>query len=113
MVRKCLFRELIQTATVFCHAATAPKPFGRGTGQGRPNTEFPCFVAGGTHDAALGRRRTYNHRFATQGRIVSLLHGGVERIHVEMEDNTVEEDSQKPTESRSHFLSGQFNPQRT
>ena len=68
--------------------ALRAKPFGCGAGQGRPDAELPRCIAGGTHDPALGWRRTDDHRLAPQGRIVPLLHGGVERIHVQMEDDT-------------------------
>lgn len=39
---------------------------------------------GRTHDTSLDWRRADNHRLAAQRRIIALLHGNVERVHIKM-----------------------------
>ena len=68
--------------------ALGTKPAGGGAGQSRTHPELSRLVTGGADDPALCWRGTNDHRPATQCRVVTLLHGGVERIHVEVEDDT-------------------------
>ena len=49
------------------------------------HAELARFVARGSHDAALGRT-AYRYRLAAELRIVALLDGRVERIHVDVDD---------------------------
>jgi hypothetical protein len=60
------------------------QPLGRGRGHGRAHTEGAGLVACRHHHAALPP--AHRHGTAAQCRIVALLHGRIERIHVDMED---------------------------
>jgi len=68
------------------------EPLGGDAGHGRPDTELSGLITGRTDHATLGGWRTDNHRLADHGRVVALLHGGVERIHVEMGDDAEHRD---------------------
>ena len=63
------------------------KPPRRDAGHGGPDAEFARFVAGRANDTALRRRRADDDRLAAQRRIIALLDGRVESVHVEMEDD--------------------------
>jgi hypothetical protein len=69
------------------------EPAGGGAWQSRSDTKFPGFVAGGTYDPALGRRRPHDHWFATQMRIITLLNRSVKSIHIEMENDPKHENN--------------------
>ena len=53
----------------------------------RAHAKLPGLVAGGGDDPALRRVAPDRHWLSTQRRIVSLLDGCVERIHVEMQNS--------------------------
>ena len=55
-------------------------------GHGRADAELPGLVARGGDDAAPFRVSAHGHGPAAQRGIVALLHGRVERVHVEVED---------------------------
>ena len=50
------------------------------------DTETPRLVACGGDHAAVLRPAAHAHRLSAELRVVPLLHGCVERVHVEMED---------------------------
>ena len=56
-------------------------------GHGTVDTEFAGDVVGRRHDAAAFGRTADDHGFADQFRPVPLLDGGVEGIHVYVEDH--------------------------
>jgi hypothetical protein len=53
-------------------------------------------VADRTDHPTLGWRGTNNHWFATQIRIIPLLYGSVESVHVEMEDDPKHREARLP-----------------
>ncbi len=66
------------------HQPGAAPPGGDG-GHGRMHPKSPRLVAGGRHHAALARA-AHGQRHAAQAWVVALLHGSVERIHVDVDD---------------------------
>jgi hypothetical protein len=59
---------------------------GAGAWQRRADAVFAGLVAGSHDDAAAGRRPSHDDRKAQQLRPVPNLHGGVERVHVDVEN---------------------------
>ena len=53
---------------------------------GRPDAELAGFVAGRRDDTPAGRRAAHHHRPSPQRRVVALLHGCIEGIHVYVEN---------------------------
>ena len=80
--------------------ALGAKAAGGRAGQGGADAEFPRFIAGGADHAALGGRRAHDHRLAAQFRMITLFHGSVEGVHIEMEN-----DPEHPAHSLAGALS--------
>jgi hypothetical protein len=75
------------------------KPSSGRTGEGRPHPEPARLITGRAHHTALGRRRAHDDGFAAQSRVIPLLHGSIEGIHIEME-NHAKHRREKLTRSR-------------
>ena len=59
---------------------------GLGDGHGRADAEAPRLVGAGGHHPAPAGLGADHHRPAAQRRVVALLHGGVEGVHVQVHD---------------------------
>src|SRR5258705_397802 len=66
--------------------AIGTKPSRSDAGHSRTHPKFSSLVAFRAYDTTLVWWTPDNHRLAAKGRIIPLFHGGVESIHVEMED---------------------------
>jgi hypothetical protein len=49
------------------------------------DAEAPCFIRSSTDDGPVSTPRD-NHGFAAQLRIIPLFNGGIERVHVHVDD---------------------------
>src|SRR6202140_1975322 len=59
--------------------------FGANRRHSRAHTEPPCLIGGGANNGAVALPCD-DHRLATETGIVALLHGGIERVHIDMND---------------------------
>ena len=62
------------------------QPHGARHGNRRAHAELARFVAGGGDHSAAVRIPAHRDRLAAKRRIVALLHGRIERVHVDVED---------------------------
>jgi hypothetical protein len=73
---------------------------GLGDGHRRPHSEAPGFVGAGGHHPARAGTGADDDRLPFQGRVVDLLHGGVEGVQVHMKDHSFHRGLRLPILSR-------------
>ena len=84
-------------------------PLRRHRRHGRPDAEFAGFIARGRHDAPFAGSAD-GDRLATKIRVVPLLHGSVEGVHVDVDDLAVKHWAGRGHVCRIQYFAAGFSP---